>query len=222
MEPKMALAIKGLGIKCARVSFQGSSYLEIIAPDPEKGGPIGTLLRESGIKQLKPFHWAIRTKRAEALSAEVKRFGYTPDHISMYGTNMRTGAPRKWEMTYLYGHKNGGICPFFINWEGSDHPCETMPIIGDLVSVKISVPKDDSIHQLINHTESEGFSLMEGPSAFQIKFNSPEGEVSFGATKMTGFRFPGFEQVYGDLEKDDEIVDDLDFVFPENARSAYS
>lgn len=211
--PKIAGAIKGLGIKTARVSFEGPSYLEIIAPDPKSGGPIGNLLKATGIKGLKPFHWAIRNSKAEPLKDEVGQFGYTPDHISMFGAK-EDGTPRKWEMLYLYGHKMGGICPFFINWANSDHPCETMPVVGDLIHVKVSAPDDDPVHQLLDHTSSEGFTIVEGSPAFEVKFDSPEGEVSFGATKMTGFRFPGFEEECGPIEGEEDIPEP-EFVFPE-------
>jgi hypothetical protein len=210
--PKIAGAIKGLGIKTARVSFEGSSYLEIIAPDPKSGGPIGNLLKASGLSGLKPFHWAIRNSRAEPLKDEVGKFGYTPDHISMFGAK-EDGTPRKWEMLYLYGHRMGGIAPFFINWANSDHPCETMPIVGDLIHVKISAPDDDPVHKLIGHTESGGFELEEGPANFEIKFDSPEGEIEFSATKMVGFRFPGFEDECGPIEGD-EPAEMPEFVMP--------
>lgn len=210
--PKIAGAIKGLGIKTARVSFEGSSYLEIIAPDPKSGGPIGNLLKASGLTGLKPFHWAIRNERAEPLKDEVNKFGYTPDHISMFGAK-EDGTPRKWEMLYLYGHRMGGICPFYINWANSDHPCETMPIVGDLIGVKVSAPADDPVHKLIAHTESGGFSLDEGSASFELKFDSPEGEITFASTKMVGFRFPGFEDECGPIEGD-EPEEMPEFVMP--------
>jgi len=210
--PKIAGAIKGLGIKTARVSFEGSSYLEIIAPDPKSGGPIGNLLKASGISGLKPFHWAIRNERAEPLKDEVNKFGYTPDHISMFGAK-EDGTPRKWEMLYLYGHRMGGICPFYINWANSDHPCETMPIVGDLIGVKVSAPSDDPVHKLIAHTESGGFSLEEGSASFELKFDSPEGEITFASKKMVGFRFPGFEDECGPIDGD-EPEEMPEFVMP--------
>ena len=210
--PKIAGAIKGLGIKTARVSFEGSSYLEIIAPDPKAGGPIGNLLKASGLTGLKPFHWAIRNSKAEPLKDEVNKFGYTPDHISMFGAK-EDGTPRKWEMLYLYGHRMGGITPFYINWANSDHPCETMPIVGDLIGVKVSAPESDPIHKLIAHTESGGFSLEEGDPSFEVKFDSPEGEITFSATKMVRFRFPGFEDECGPIEGE-EPEEMPEFVMP--------
>ena len=84
----------------ARVSFNDSSYLEIIAPDPKKPGPIGTLIKTKGIKQLTPFAFAVRTNRAEELKKEVEEFGYKPDHITMFGGN-KEGEPMKWEVSLL-------------------------------------------------------------------------------------------------------------------------
>ena len=96
-KPIIAGTINGLGIRCARVSFNDSSYLEIIAPDHKKIGPIGTLIKAKEIKHLTPFAFAIRSNRAEDLKQEVQKFGYTPDHITMFGGS-REGEPMKWEV----------------------------------------------------------------------------------------------------------------------------
>ena len=98
--PKVAGTINGLGIKCARISFNDSSYLEIIAPDPKGPGPIGNLIKSRGIKELTPFHYAIRSSKAEDLKSEVKKFNYVPDHITMFGGN-KDGVPKKWEVRWI-------------------------------------------------------------------------------------------------------------------------
>ena len=215
IEPRISGSIKGLGIKTARVSFEGDSFLEIIAPDPEKGGPIGNLLRASGLTGLKPFHWAIRNTKTGEFTGPFKKLGYTPDCISMFGARA-DGTPRKWELLYLYGHKLKGMCPFFINWDNSDHPCESAPIVGELVHVKVTAPGDDLIHKLIAETGSSGFSLEEGPARFELKFDSPEGEVEFVADKMIGFRFPGFEDECGPIEgEEEEEAPVAEFAMPE-------
>ena len=211
--PMVSGNIKGLGIKTARVSFEGSSFLEIIAPDPEQSGPIGTLLRSTGLTGLVPFHWAIRTTNAEALAPEVVKLGYTPDCIGMTGAK-QDGTPRKWEQLYLYGHRMRGMCPFFINWDNSDHPCETMPIVGELIGVTIRAPGDDLIHKLIDHTGSTGFKLEKGSPHFEITFDTPEGEVTLEADKMVGFRFPRFENEVGPIIGDPE-EEMPEFVLPE-------
>jgi len=203
VEAVIAGTIKGLGIKCARVSFENASYIEIIAPDPKGPGPIGELLKNKKIKELTPFHFAIRTSRAEQLKDEVSKFGYTPDHITMFGSKA-DGTPRKWEMLYLYGHKMGGVCPFFINWNNSDHPCATLPIVGKLKKVTIRAPEDDPVHQLLDHFgKVEGLQIEEGKKKFSFSFKSPEGTVKFSSDKPVGFKFPGFEADVGVIDGDD-------------------
>jgi hypothetical protein len=208
----IAGTIKGLGIKCARISFTDSSYLEIIAPDPKGPGPIGELIKSKGIKELTPFHFAIRTKKAEELKDEVTKFGYTPDHITMFGAKS-DGTPRKWEMLYLYGHQIGGSCPFFINWSNSDHPCATLPVVGKLKKVVIRAPADDPVHKLIAHVGVQGLTVETGDKPkLAVSFSSPEGTVKFSTHRAVGFKFPGFEADVGVIPGDTG-EQDVEFVF---------
>jgi chemotaxis protein histidine kinase CheA len=202
LAPVVAGTIKGLGIRCARVSFSDATYLEIIAPDPSGPGPIGELLKNKKITELTPFHYAIRTREAEALKDEVGKFGYTPDHITMFGAK-KDGTPKKWEMLYLYGHKLGGICPFFINWANSDHPCTTLPVVGNLKKFTIRAPADDPVHKLFDHISVEGIKIEEGSAKMSIQFKSPEGTIKYESKKAVGFKFPGFETENGAIEGDD-------------------
>lgn len=197
--PKVAATIKGLGIKSARVSFNDASYIEIIAPDQNEPGPIGNLLKSRKLKELTPFHYAIRSSRAEQLKVEVKQFGYVPDHITMFGAK-KDGTPRKWELLYLYGHKLGGICPFFINWSNTDHPCSKLPVVGKLKKFTIRAPRDDPVHALLEHVNVQGINIEVGKEKISFQFNSPEGTIKFAASKATGFKFPGFESDCGDID----------------------
>jgi Glyoxalase-like domain len=209
----IAGTIKGLGIKCARVSFTDSTYLEIIAPDPKGPGPIGELIKAKGIKELTPFHFAIRTTRAEQLKDEVTQFGYTPDHITMFGAKS-DGTPRKWEMLYLYGHGIGGTCPFFINWANSDHPCATLPVVGKLKKLTIRAPEDDPVHKLLEHVGVKDINVEIGDKPkLAVSFSSPEGTVKFSSHKAVGFKFPGFEADAGGAVPGDDGEQDADVVF---------
>lgn len=206
--PVIAGAIKGLGIKCARVSFAGESYLEIIAPDPDAPGPIGQLLKNKSITELTPFHYAIRSSKAEQLKDTVKEFGYTPDHISMFGAK-KDGTPKKWEMLFLYKHKMGGIAPYIINWDNSEHPCATLPIVGKLKKFTVRFPEGDPAHKLLKHLNPEGVNVETGKPKMSFQFSSPEGTVKFATSKAVGYKFPGFED--SDEEEED---DDAEFEAP--------
>jgi Glyoxalase-like domain len=206
----VAGSINGLGIKCSRISFNDSSYIEIIAPDPKSSGPIGQLLKSKGITELTPFHFAIRTSKVETLKDEVKKFGYVPDHITMFGGH-KDGTPMKWEMLYLYGHDMGGICPFFINWSNSDHPCVKLPVVGKLKKFTIRAPEDDPVHKLLEHIDIKGFNVETGKPKLSFQFSSPEGTIKFATSKAVGFKFPGFDDEEHGL--DGRHVDDEDVVF---------
>lgn len=207
----VAGSINGLGIKCSRISFNDSSYIEIIAPDPKSSGPIGQLLKSKGITELTPFHFAIRSTKVEALKEEVKKFGYVPDHITMFGGH-KDGTPMKWEMLYLYGHNMGGICPFFINWSNTDHPCAKLPVVGKLKKFTIRAPENDPVHKLLDHITIKGFNVEVGKSKLSFQFSSPEGTIKFATSKAVGFKFPGFDDEEHGLDAcavdDDEVVFD--------------
>jgi Glyoxalase-like domain len=185
-------AINGIGIRCARISFNDASYLEIIAPDPKQPGPIGQLIKAKGIKDMTPFAFAIRSSRTEELKDEVTEFKYVPDHITMFG-GKKDGTARKWEMLHLYGHELGGICPYFVNWDTTDHPCATLPVVGKLKKFTIRAPSDDPIHKLLAHVGVRDLNIEVGTPKMSFQFSSPEGTIKFATSKAVGYKFPGFD-----------------------------
>jgi len=117
------------------------------------------------------------------------------------------GTPRKWEMLYLYGHKMGGLCPFFINWANSDHPCATLPVVGKLKKFTIRAPEDDKVHELFEHVGVKGINVEVGKPKFSFQFSSPEGTVKFSASKAVGFKFPGFDDGDNSLPAEEDEAD---------------
>ena len=199
--PVPAHAVKGLGICCAHISFNDSSFLEIIAPDHDgEPGPIGNLIKSRRLQKLTPFHYAIRSSRLDRIKKDVREFGYTPDHITLFSGYM-DGLPRKWDTMYLYGHKLGGICPYFVDWSADEsiHPCHHVPILGKLKKFHIRAPAGDPIHQLFDRINVKGVYVEEGKSGKKAKlsfqFSSPEGTVKFSTGRAVGFKFPGFDDV---------------------------
>ena len=216
-------AINGIGIRCARISFNDTSYLEIIAPDPKQPGPIGQLIKAKGIKDMTPFAFAIRSSRTEALKDEVVQFKYVPDHISMFG-GKKDGTARKWEMLHLYGHQLGGICPYFVHWDTTDHPCATLPVVGKLKKFTIRAPSDDPIHQLLAHVHARDINIEIGTPKMSFQFSSLEGTIKFATSKAVGYKFPGFDDEEHGLDgtttntssKDNEEEDEVMFASPES------
>ena len=61
----MVISMNGLGTKSARVSFEGCSYLEIIAPDPKQPStPLANALAQLETGEMVPLHYAVRKSNA--------------------------------------------------------------------------------------------------------------------------------------------------------------
>ncbi|CAJ1963612.1 unnamed protein product [Cylindrotheca closterium] len=194
IKPSVVGSLRGLGTKSARVGLDNNAYIELIAPDPKNSGPIGAALAsqlEEG--QLMPWHYAIRSSEVEAMKDDYvpNELGWQPDHISMFGASP-DGTPKKWEMLYMYGHKIGGVVPFYIDWGHCDHPSATIPEVGALKSLVVRAPGGHKVHDLLSSVE--GVTVEEGEPMLEFSFGSPEGTITFSADNPHGIKFPGFEE----------------------------
>jgi len=219
--PVPAHAVKGLGICCAHISFNDSSYIEIIAPDYDgEPGVIGNLIKSRKFRKLTPFHYAIRSSRLAELKKEVPEFGYTPDHITLF-SGSKDGEPRTWETMYMYGHKLGGLCPYFVSWKDeSIHPCRSIPVLGRLKKFHIRAPASDPVHQLFAHLKTEGICLEIGDKPkLSFQFSSPDGTVKFATSKATGYKFPGFDDEDNLNHNDSHVFSDTDLDYNDSVLS---
>jgi hypothetical protein len=202
IKPSVVGSLRGLGTKSARVGLDNNAYIELIAPDPKNSGPIGAALAsqlEEG--QLMPWHYAIRSSEVEAMKDDYvpNELGWQPDHISMFGASP-DGTPKKWEMLYMYGHKIGGVVPFYIDWGHCDHPSATIPEVGALKSLIVRAPGGHKVHDLLSSVD--GITVQEGEPMLEFSFGSPEGTITFSADNPIGIKFPGFEE--GDAGASDD------------------
>jgi hypothetical protein len=194
IKPSVVGSLRGLGTKSARVGLDNNAYIELIAPDPKNSGPIGAALAsqlEEG--QLMPWHYAIRSSEVEEMKDDYvpNELGWQPDHISMFGASP-DGTPKKWEMLYMYGHKIGGIVPFYIDWGQCDHPSATIPEVGALKSFIVRAPGGHKVHDLLSSVD--GIQVSQGEPMLEFSFGSPEGTITFSADNPHGIKFPGFEE----------------------------
>lgn len=210
-ETTPSYVVKGLGIRCARVGFD-TSYLEIIAPADDAPGPIGALIRQTGITKLTLFHYAIRydLDQIETLVNDQ----YVTDRISLFGGNTKAGEPRKWDVIFLHGHTLAGMAPFFIHWRQPEfHPCSYLALNGSSWgNLTVTVPTDDPLHSFMENVGPvQGLKLQTGAAPhMSFTFTCPEGPVTFTASSVVGFKFPGLE------DDEEDPVQAGDFKAPES------
>ena len=176
----------GRGTCNALVSFGASSYLELIAPDPQQtlAGTNGAKFAELHEPQL--LHWALRTTDLAAVSAQTKQAGLTPGAIHSMSRNTPQGEVLNWRLMGLSGHSYGGLLPFYIDWLDCPHPTLSAPAVGRLKNVAVSLPSAE-LQGLFKGVV--GVVAQQGQSRLSVSFDSRGGEQTYRSTSPQGFGF---------------------------------
>jgi len=194
IRPSIAGSLKGLGCLTARIGLDKQAYIEIIAPDPDKPGPVGEHLKEMEQGSFTPIHYAIRRTDLSDLAEDYvpNELGYTPDRIKMFmaGTD---GTPKKWEMLFMHGHFHGGVVPYFVDWGECEHPIGSIAQAGSLKSFEVSCLPGSKVHTLLKGMKDVKV-VDSDVVGLKFSFLSPEGTVSFSAENPLGLKFPGLDE----------------------------
>ena len=194
IKPARLGGLKGLGIRAARVATDNNCYIEILAPDPVKAGPIGAKLSELEEGTLIPFHFAIRESDMDDLQQEFvpNELGYVPDRINLFSP-APDGSPAKWAMLFMQGHFIGGVVPYYVDWGKCAHPLSTIPTVGPLKSFTITAPGGSQVHKILKNVDM--VTTVEGEPAMEFCIGSPEGTITFSGEGPEGLVFPGMLHV---------------------------
>lgn len=204
VRPSIGGSLKGLGALTARIGLDNQAYIEIIAPDPNKPGPIGKYLKEMENGSLTPLHYAIRQTDLSSLASDYvpNELGYEPDRIAMQlkGTD---GLPRKWEMLFMQGHFLGGVVPYYVDWGECEHPISAIAQAGALKSFSVKCPAGSKVHELLKGM-TEVKAVDSDTVGLEFSFSSPEGVITFSADNPKGLQFPSADDLNDNNESADE------------------
>jgi hypothetical protein len=190
IKPARLGGLKGLGIRAARVATDNNCYIEILAPDPSKPGPIGAKLSQLEEGTLIPYHYAIRQSELDELQQEFvpNELGYVPDRINLFSP-APDGAPAKWGMLFMHGHFIGGVVPYYVDWGKCAHPISSIPTVGPLKSLTVTAPGGSQVHNILKDVGL--VTTMEGDPAIEFCIGTPEGTITFSGESPEGLVFPG-------------------------------
>jgi catechol 2,3-dioxygenase-like lactoylglutathione lyase family enzyme len=174
----------GLGTRNALVSF-GTSYLEIIAPDPEQQlvGNMGARLLELSSPRL--LHWAVRVDDLAAIAARARDVGLSPGPIRHTSRRTPSGDSLTWALLGIGGHRLGGAVPFFIDWLDCAHPSTTAPRVGD-ARFEVSLPPGSREAKVLDPAP-EDVTIVAGSPGIALRFDSPRGEIAWSEASPSGF-----------------------------------
>lgn len=117
----------GFGTRNSLLSFSPTTYLEVIAPDPDQDltGTMGAELAALTAPRLWLF--ALSTNELGSLAEGARSIGLSvADPIEMSRTTPH-GVRLEWSIMPIEDERWPGKLPFFIDWRGSPHPASTTP-----------------------------------------------------------------------------------------------
>ena len=114
---------EGLGTRNAILPFQGETYLELIASDPD--GPDPKQPRPFGLDTLNEprlVTWAVRSRSIEADVELARKHGFDPGIVLAMTRREPDGEILQWQLSLRQKPFGDGLVPFVIDWGKSRHP----------------------------------------------------------------------------------------------------
>lgn len=172
----------GLGTRNALMSL-GSTYLEIIAPDPAQSYE-GT----SGEKFANLSAGGLVTWAAEgdlnAIAATINAVGIDTHGPSRTQRKTGSGEVLVWDLLFPIGSVHGTRMPFFIDWLDCANPKDTNPVAGEFQSLAIATSKAPDLSGVLS---AIGLDLVveENAPALAVTIESARGPVTLTSTEAT-------------------------------------
>jgi len=140
----------GYGTRNALLSL-GSSYLEIIGPDPGQRRPAaGYWYGIENIAVARLVTWTARVEHIERVAAHAHVSGYRPGDVHKVFRETPEGDRLSWRLT-LPTMAGSGLVPNLIEWDpGCPHPAETSPGGVELLELTGYHPVPESIRPMLD------------------------------------------------------------------------
>lgn len=139
----------GVGTHNALLDLGAEGYLEIIAPDPTQDALSGLGRHLESLHEPRLITWAVRTWDIAAIERRARAAGLVPEGIVAMSRQRPDGRQLAWRILELGGHDEGGLIPFFIEWQGDEHPSHDAPGGCRLEDFVLEPPVPSKIHELL-------------------------------------------------------------------------
>ena len=138
------------GTHNALVSLGPSTYLEVVAADPDLAAPARGRLFGTGTGEGACLvTWVVRAEGLEPAADALRAAGFDPGSIGTGGRERPDGTTLTWRLTDPYAMLLGGALPFLIAWGDSPHPTAVAPRAGKLVGLGIEHPQADGVQRAL-------------------------------------------------------------------------
>lgn len=169
----------GRGTRNALIALGPTSYLEIIAPDPQQPPPKQP--RSFGIDKLEQpglVAWAIKANDLSQFRNEAVRSGVPYGEVMSGSRRRPDGVQLSWQFTDPSVQIGDGLVPFLIDWGQSPHPAGTAAKGATLVALQAEHPNPEPIRKMLRALALD-VEVKAGPNVALIAtIECPRGRVT--------------------------------------------
>lgn len=138
------------GTHNALLSLGETTYLEIIAPDPDLPVPDqGRLFDIDQLERSRLVTWVLRRESIEKTAEKAVSQGLDLGDVREGSREKPDGTVLTWRTTDPYALPLDGAVPFLISWGSTPHPAHAAPDGGELVDLKIIHPAPAAVREAL-------------------------------------------------------------------------
>jgi hypothetical protein len=167
-----------LGTRNALVALGGTSYLEIIGPDPEQPRPSGP--RRFGIDDLEApriVRWVVKSSDLPGIAERAAEAGVTLGPLASGSRRRPDGVVLAWRYTDPAVVVADGLVPFFIDWGTSPHPALTAAQGATLMQLRAEHPDAARVQKMLGQLGLELRVSQAASPAIVATIDGPRGRV---------------------------------------------
>ena len=168
----------GRGTRNALVALGPTTYLEIIAPDPEQPPPQQSRpFGIDGLKESKLVAWFVKGHDLERLREDAIRKGVPLGEVKSGSRRRPDGVQLAWKYTDPWSPVADGIVPLFIDWGDSPHPADTAAKGATLITLRAEHPDALGVRAMLRRL-GLNLRVKRGPTPALIAvIEGPRGRV---------------------------------------------
>ncbi|MGH7619473.1 MAG: VOC family protein [Gemmatimonadaceae bacterium] len=140
----------GRGTRNALIAFGPTSYLEIIGPDPEQPPTAAPRwFSVDAVPGARLVAWAANAANLEQVVATGHSNGVMLGAIGSGSRQRADGVTLDWRFTDPTVTVEGGVIPFFIDWQASPHPAASASAAVSLVDFRAEHPDPERVARML-------------------------------------------------------------------------
>lgn len=166
------------GTHNAQLSLGPTTYLEVIAPDPNADvSAEDVLFGLNSFQEPRIMTWVLHTNEIDELAASAKAAGVDIGAVESGKRVKPDGTVVSWRLTNPTAMPLNGAVPFLISWGDTPHPAGSAPRAGELIGFKIEHPEPERVRQALLALDVE--VDVQAGAQFQIiaRIRTSQGDV---------------------------------------------